>query len=100
MRQQLPLRAGALRPSAASTGTFGGAVALKSVRITRTPCTEAGDLPVGAARGLSASPDDGTTFGRIHHPLKNAGGTAVDLDIHATTAHGDITARSLRGALL
>jgi hypothetical protein len=56
--------------------------------------TEAGAISVGAAAGVSASLDAGTTYGRIHNALKNTEGTA-DLNIHATTAQGDITARSL-----
>ncbi|MGW1073502.1 DUF4097 family beta strand repeat-containing protein [Streptomyces sp. NPDC002537] len=57
--------------------------------------TEAGDVTVGAARGVSASLDAGTSYGRIHNALKNADGAAAGLTIHATTAYGDITARSL-----
>ncbi|MFB8240209.1 DUF4097 family beta strand repeat-containing protein [Kitasatospora purpeofusca] len=53
-----------------------------------------GDLTVGAAPGVSASLDAGTTSGRIHNSLRNTDGTPT-LAIHATTAHGDITARSL-----
>ncbi|MEU3459580.1 DUF4097 family beta strand repeat-containing protein [Streptomyces sp. NPDC006733] len=56
--------------------------------------TDAGSVSVGAAPGVSASLDAGTTYGRIHNALKNTEGTA-DLTIHATTAYGDITARSL-----
>jgi DUF4097 and DUF4098 domain-containing protein YvlB len=56
--------------------------------------TQAGDLSVGAAAGVSASLDAGTSYGRIHNALKNTDGTA-DLTIHATTAYGDIVARSL-----
>ncbi|MFH0178091.1 DUF4097 family beta strand repeat-containing protein [Streptomyces cacaoi] len=56
--------------------------------------TEAGEVSVGAARGVSASLDAGTTYGRIHNALKNTEG-AADLNIHATTAYGDIVARSL-----
>jgi DUF4097 and DUF4098 domain-containing protein YvlB len=56
--------------------------------------TEAGAISVDAAAGVSASLDAGTTYGRIHNALKNSEGTA-DLTIHATTAAGDITARSL-----
>ncbi|WP_035799972.1 DUF4097 family beta strand repeat-containing protein [Kitasatospora mediocidica] len=55
--------------------------------------TQMGDISVGAAAGASASLDAGTTHGRISNSLKNDGTT--ELDIHATTAHGDITARSL-----
>ncbi|MFD4948056.1 DUF4097 family beta strand repeat-containing protein [Streptomyces sp. NPDC058409] len=56
--------------------------------------TEHGEISIGAARGVSASLDAGTAYGRIHNALKNTDG-AADLHIHATTAHGDITARSL-----
>ncbi|MFF5295250.1 hypothetical protein [Paractinoplanes globisporus] len=42
----------------------------------------------------SAALDAGTSYGRIHNALKNTEGTP-DLDIHATTAYGNITARSL-----
>ncbi|MET7520507.1 DUF4097 family beta strand repeat-containing protein [Streptomyces sp. NPDC005480] len=57
--------------------------------------TQSGDVSIGAARGVSASLDAGTTYGRIHNTLKNTDGAGAALDIHATTAHGDITARSL-----
>ena len=55
----------------------------------------AGDLSVGAAAGVSAALDAGTSYGRIHNTLKNTEGAAAQLDIHATTAYGDIVARSL-----
>ncbi|MER5706753.1 DUF4097 family beta strand repeat-containing protein [Streptomyces sp. NPDC002122] len=57
--------------------------------------TESGDLEVGAGRGVSATLDAGTTYGRIVNSLQNSEGSAAALSIHATTAHGDITARSL-----
>ncbi|MCX4546136.1 DUF4097 family beta strand repeat-containing protein [Streptomyces sp. NBC_01565] len=57
--------------------------------------TERGDIAVGAARGTSASLDAGTSYGRIHNTLQNSDGAAAGLSIHATTAYGDITARSL-----
>ncbi|MEU1780073.1 DUF4097 family beta strand repeat-containing protein [Streptomyces abikoensis] len=57
--------------------------------------TEHGEISVGAAQGVSASLDAGTGYGRIHNTLKNAEGAAAGLNIHATTAYGDITARSL-----
>ncbi|PBC70223.1 putative adhesin [Streptomyces sp. TLI_235] len=57
--------------------------------------TEAGGIEVGAARGVSASLDAGTAYGRIHNALKNADGAAAALTVRATTAYGDITARSL-----
>ncbi|MGQ4399908.1 DUF4097 family beta strand repeat-containing protein [Streptomyces hayashii] len=66
----------------------------EAVRGTVTLRTEAGGISVGAARGVSASLDAGTGFGRVHNALRNADGAAA-LNIHATTAYGDITARSL-----
>ncbi|KOU27371.1 hypothetical protein ADK52_08600 [Streptomyces sp. WM6372] len=57
--------------------------------------TQSGDISVGAARGVSASLDAGTSYGRIHNALNNTDGAAAGLDIRATTAYGDITARSL-----
>ncbi|MDQ2585219.1 DUF4097 family beta strand repeat-containing protein [Saccharothrix yanglingensis] len=57
--------------------------------------TQAGDVSVGAAAGASASLDAGTSRGRIDNALRNTGRGAPDLEFHATTAHGDITARSL-----
>ncbi|MFG2642581.1 DUF4097 family beta strand repeat-containing protein [Streptomyces sp. NPDC048370] len=57
--------------------------------------TQSGDVSVDAARGVSASLDAGTTLGRIQNALKNTEGAAAELAIHATTVHGDITARSL-----
>ncbi|WP_035859017.1 DUF4097 family beta strand repeat-containing protein [Cryptosporangium arvum] len=55
--------------------------------------TEAGGITVGAAGGVSASLDAGTSSGRIVNSLKNDG--AVGLAIRATTAYGDIEAHSL-----
>ncbi|MFC4017391.1 DUF4097 family beta strand repeat-containing protein [Micromonospora sp. GCM10011542] len=57
--------------------------------------TQMGGVTVGAARGVSASLDAGTGYGRIHNALLNSDGAAAGLSIHATTDHGDITARSL-----
>ncbi|MFJ3724151.1 DUF4097 family beta strand repeat-containing protein [Streptomyces sp. NPDC090045] len=57
--------------------------------------TQAGDVTVGAARGVSASLDAGTGYGRIHNSLQNSDGATAALTIHATTAYGDITARSI-----
>ncbi|MFF0511897.1 DUF4097 family beta strand repeat-containing protein [Streptomyces sp. NPDC004250] len=56
--------------------------------------TESGDVSIGAARGVSASLDAGTSYGRVHNALKNADDTAA-LHIRATTSYGDISARSL-----
>ncbi|MFG2212666.1 DUF4097 family beta strand repeat-containing protein [Streptomyces sp. NPDC048638] len=66
----------------------------EAVHGTVTLRTESGEISVGAARGVSASLDAGTSYGRIHNALKNTDGTA-GLNIHATTAYGNITARSL-----
>ncbi|MGW5369811.1 DUF4097 family beta strand repeat-containing protein [Streptomyces sp. NPDC004009] len=57
--------------------------------------TEHGEITVGAARGVSASLDAGTGYGRVRNALLNADGAAAGLTIRATTAYGDITARSL-----
>ncbi|WP_327136135.1 DUF4097 domain-containing protein (plasmid) [Streptomyces sp. NBC_01343] len=57
--------------------------------------TGSGDISVGAARGVSASLDAGTSYGRISNSLHNTDGASAALNIRATTAHGDITARSL-----
>ncbi|MEU1312832.1 DUF4097 family beta strand repeat-containing protein [Streptomyces cinnamoneus] len=62
---------------------------------TLTLHTEYGEITVGAARGVSASLDAGTSYGRIHNTLNNTDGTTAALNIHATTAYGNITARSL-----
>ncbi|MFC4530741.1 DUF4097 family beta strand repeat-containing protein [Sphaerisporangium dianthi] len=67
----------------------------EAVRGTVVLRTEAGDVSVGAAAGVSASLDAGTSFGRIHNALKNTEGADAQLGIHATTAYGDIVARSL-----
>ncbi|MFH8925571.1 DUF4097 family beta strand repeat-containing protein [Streptomyces pristinaespiralis] len=61
---------------------------------TLTLRTEYGDISVDAAHDVSATLDAGTGHGRISNALKNNGGVAA-LNIHATTSHGDITARSL-----
>lgn len=55
--------------------------------------TQSGDISIAAAAGVSAALDAGTGYGRISNALKNDG--TAELDIHATTSHGDITARSL-----
>lgn len=55
--------------------------------------TQSGDISVTAAAGVSAALDAGTAHGRISNALKNDG--SAELDIHASTSNGDITARSL-----
>ncbi|MBZ9644343.1 DUF4097 family beta strand repeat-containing protein [Streptomyces sp. PSKA30] len=65
----------------------------EAVRGTVVLRTQSGDISVGAAAGVSAALDAGTDYGRVSNALKNDG--TAELDIHATTAYGDITARSL-----
>ncbi|MER7765658.1 DUF4097 family beta strand repeat-containing protein [Kitasatospora sp. NPDC096140] len=55
--------------------------------------TQLGDITVDTAPGASAALDAATGHGRITNALRNDGTTT--LDIRATTAQGDITARSL-----
>ncbi len=55
--------------------------------------TQSGDISIAAAGGVSAALDAGTTHGRVSNALKNDG--TAELDIHATTSNGDITARGL-----
>jgi DUF4097 and DUF4098 domain-containing protein YvlB len=57
--------------------------------------TDVGEIEVGAASGVSASLNAGTTTGRIDNALKNAEGAGAQLTIRATTTVGDIVARSL-----
>ncbi|MFI9822353.1 DUF4097 family beta strand repeat-containing protein [Streptomyces sp. NPDC052013] len=88
-----------------AVGRMGGPAEISTqkgdIRITEaqqgtvTLRTEHGDIEIGATREASASLDAGTGYGRIHNALRNTGGAAADLTIHATTAYGDITARSL-----
>ncbi|WP_440100143.1 DUF4097 family beta strand repeat-containing protein [Streptosporangium sp. H16] len=65
----------------------------EAVRGTVVLSTQSGDISVAAAVGVSAALDAGTGYGRVSNALKNNGTT--ELDIRATTSHGDITARSL-----
>ncbi|MCX4567569.1 DUF4097 family beta strand repeat-containing protein [Streptomyces albogriseolus] len=88
-----------------SVGRLGGPAEISTqkgdIRVTEalrgrvTLRTEHGDIAVGAARGVSASLDAGTGYGRVHNTLMNTDGAAAGLTVHATTAYGDITARSL-----
>ncbi|GAA1592174.1 DUF4097 family beta strand repeat-containing protein [Actinomadura kijaniata] len=55
--------------------------------------TQSGDISVAAATGVSAALDAHTSHGRVSNALRNDGTT--ELDIRATTSHGDIAARSL-----
>ncbi|MFI2783517.1 DUF4097 family beta strand repeat-containing protein [Streptomyces sp. ALB3] len=66
----------------------------EAVRGPLTLTTRQGDISVTAARGVSASLDAGTSYGRITNTLKNTD-PAPGLAIKATTTQGDIHARSL-----
>ncbi|WP_370108668.1 hypothetical protein [Streptacidiphilus sp. MAP12-33] len=57
--------------------------------------TGTGRISIGAAPGVAATLDAGVGPGRIINTLRNSDGARAALNIHATTAHGDITARSL-----
>ncbi|MGW5266249.1 DUF4097 family beta strand repeat-containing protein [Microbispora sp. NPDC004025] len=81
-------------PAEISTGKGDIRIA-EAVRGTVVLRTEAGEVSVGAAAGVSASLDAGTSHGRIRNALSNTRGADAQLDIHATTAYGDIVARSL-----
>ncbi|GAB2986678.1 DUF4097 family beta strand repeat-containing protein [Saccharothrix stipae] len=79
----------------AEISTMKGDIAIaEAVHGTLVLRTQAGNVTVGAATGVSASLDAGTGHGRVHNSLRNTDGTA-ELAIHATTAYGDITARSI-----
>jgi hypothetical protein len=65
----------------------------EAVRGTVVLSTQAGNISVAAAAGVSATLDAGTSLGRVSNTLKNDG--AAELDIRATTMQGDITASSL-----
>jgi DUF4097 and DUF4098 domain-containing protein YvlB len=65
----------------------------EAVRGTVVLRTQSGDISVCAAAGVSAALDAGTGYGRVSNALKNDG--TAELDIHATTSYGDVTARSL-----
>ncbi|NGM15215.1 DUF4097 family beta strand repeat-containing protein [Verrucosispora sp. WMMA2044] len=67
----------------------------EAVAGTVTLRTEQGNITIGAARDSSATLDAGTTYGRVRNELRNTDGAAAGLNIHATTAYGDIAARSL-----
>ncbi|MFI5488667.1 DUF4097 family beta strand repeat-containing protein [Micromonospora echinaurantiaca] len=80
-------------PAEISTGKGDIRIA-EAVRGTLVLRTQAGDVSVQAAHGVSASLDAGTGYGRITNALMNAEGAGAELDIRATTAYGDIIARS------
>ncbi|MFI8827621.1 DUF4097 family beta strand repeat-containing protein [Streptomyces sp. NPDC053431] len=78
----------------ADVSTQRGAIRIaEAVRGTVVLSTRSGDIQVGAARGVSATLDAGTSYGRVGNALRNEG--TPELAIRATTSNGDITARSL-----
>ncbi|MEU9857558.1 DUF4097 family beta strand repeat-containing protein [Streptomyces sp. NPDC047974] len=56
--------------------------------------TQSGSISVGAARGVAATLDAGTSYGRVSNALRNAEGKGAGLAIRATTSYGDISAHS------
>ncbi|MFC7929434.1 DUF4097 family beta strand repeat-containing protein [Streptomyces cinereoruber] len=84
---------GRLRGSAEISTTRGDLRIAEALGGTVTLRTQQGDISVAAARGVSASLDAGTSYGRVGNDLRNDG--TATLTIHATTVKGDITARSL-----
>ncbi|MEU2335826.1 DUF4097 family beta strand repeat-containing protein [Streptomyces sp. NPDC006654] len=81
---------------AAEISTLKGDIGIaEAVRGTVTLNTQHGAISVGAARGVSATLDAATAYGRISNTLQNADGAGAGLNITANTSYGDITARSL-----
>ncbi|MCX5558648.1 DUF4097 family beta strand repeat-containing protein [Streptomyces sp. NBC_00038] len=87
------IEVGRLNGSSEISTTRGDIRITEAVRGTVVLRTQSGSIQVTAAAGVSAALDAGTAHGRVSNSLKNDGTT--ELDIHATTSHGDITARSL-----
>ncbi|GAB2570426.1 hypothetical protein Aab01nite_06070 [Paractinoplanes abujensis] len=78
----------------AEISTTRGAIRIdEAVRGTVILTSQDGDITIGAAAGAPATLDAGTSLGRVSSSLVNGGG--AELCIRATTARGDITARSL-----
>ncbi|MFB6839636.1 DUF4097 family beta strand repeat-containing protein [Streptomyces sp. NPDC056361] len=84
---------GRIAGSAEITTARGDIRIAEAVSGTVTLTTQKGDIAVAAAAGVSASLDAGTAYGRVSNSLKNDGTSG--LSIKATTAYGDIAARSL-----
>ncbi|MFG2914840.1 DUF4097 family beta strand repeat-containing protein [Kitasatospora sp. NPDC048298] len=84
---------GRLTGPARITTTRGDIRVTEARRGTVELSTRSGNITVGAAAGVSAALDAGTGHGRVDNALRNDGTPA--LAVRATTAHGDITARSL-----
>ncbi|WP_166844054.1 DUF4097 family beta strand repeat-containing protein [Isoptericola sp. BMS4] len=65
----------------------------EAVRGTLDLRTQAGDVTVGVASGVTASLDAGTTLGRVRDEITNSG-RDVQVAIRATTTLGDVSAHS------
>jgi hypothetical protein len=87
------VQVGRLNGPARITTARGDITVTEATRGTLDLRTQSGSITVGAVPGTSASLDAATHHGRVSNSLKNNGTT--DLSIHATTNHGDITARGL-----
>ncbi|ACU71695.1 conserved hypothetical protein [Catenulispora acidiphila DSM 44928] len=86
---------GRLGGSAELSTQRGDIAVAEATRGTVTLRTQSGQITVGAVGGVSATLDAGAPNGRIHNSLQNSAGAEAELRIHATTADGDVTARSL-----
>ncbi|MFF2780046.1 DUF4097 family beta strand repeat-containing protein [Streptomyces sp. NPDC058052] len=84
---------GRLNGSAALTTARGDLRITEAVTGDLALTTQSGSITVGAARGVCATLDAGTSYGRVHNTLQNTGGKGA-LTIRATTTHGDISAHS------
>ncbi|WP_369145687.1 DUF4097 family beta strand repeat-containing protein [Streptomyces sp. R44] len=87
------IEVGRITGSADITTARGDISVAEAVSGTVTLTTQKGDISITAAAGVSASLDAGTAYGRVSNALKNDGTSG--LNIQATTAYGDIAARSL-----
>ncbi|RPE33808.1 DUF4097 family beta strand repeat-containing protein [Kitasatospora cineracea] len=87
------IEVGRLTGPAAFSTQRGDLTVTEAVRGTLDLTTKSGSISVGVARGVSASLDAGTGYGRIHNALRNADDVPA-VTIRATTAHGDISART------
>ncbi|MDA0565847.1 DUF4097 domain-containing protein [Streptomonospora sp. S1-112] len=84
---------GRLNGDATITAQSGDITITQATAGTLNLSTQSGDINVTAAAGASATLDSHTGHGRVSNSLKNDG--TPTLHIHATTTHGNITARSL-----
>ncbi|MER5739821.1 DUF4097 family beta strand repeat-containing protein, partial [Streptomyces sp. NPDC002262] len=92
--QDGPLAIGRLTGSAELTTARGDLRIAEATAGSVALSTLSGSISVGAARGVAATLDAGTSYGRVSNGLRNAEGKGAGLAIRATTSHGDITAHS------